>query len=66
MISAITVKDLSTKLSFFCVLGIFVSMVSSLQHTANLTNFWGFELLQINMKLHEVRFPELLTADKRR
>jgi hypothetical protein len=41
-------------------------MVSSLQHTANLTNFWGFELLQINMKLHEVRFPELFIADKRR
>jgi len=29
-------------------------MVSSLQHTANLTNFWGFELLQINMKLHGI------------
>jgi len=41
-------------------------MVSSLQDTANLTNFWGFELLQINMKLHEVVSPELFTADKRR
>ena len=41
-------------------------MVAQLQHTANLTNFWGFELYQINMKLYEVRFQELFTADERR